>query len=122
MPNLEVAPGGFGVTHGLSEAFQLHIHRRVGRLVRVDEVGPHPDNIDQPLGLQAPGSVDQDLPVVAERAVAAEPGVDLEVNAGGAPQGSGRIGDLGQAPQRRHGQVDVSGDRPREVRTGNMQP
>ena len=122
VPDLEVAPCAFGVTHGLPESFQLAPHRRVRRLVRVDEVGPHADDPDNTLGLQASGSREQDLPVVAERAVAAEPGVDLEVDAGRAPQGAGRIGDLGQGPQRRHGQVDVGGDGGREVRTGNMQP
>jgi len=122
MPDLEVAPCLLGVPHGLPKSLQLGPHHRVRRLVRVDEVGPHPDDPDSALGLEAAGSVQKDRPVLAEGAVAAQAGVDLEVDAGGPSKGPSRVGHLGERPQGRNRQIDVGGDSGGEVRAGDVKP
>ena len=80
---VEAAVAG-GLPGGV-QAGGLEVERRVVRRVGVREVRPDGDDLRGAVGLGLGGGVEQVGPVGGLHAVAGEPGVDLEVQPGGAP-------------------------------------
>ena len=94
-----VRPARAGDGDGLLEDPHLGADRRVGGRVGVGHVAPQPDDARRrPSACARAAAATSAGQSVGRRALAGEPGVDLEVHAGGAAGGAGGGDHLGQAP------------------------
>ena len=121
MADLQVQPRVLGHRYGLAEAVHLLVRLRPVRFVGDRQVGEDADHPQQPLLLVLHGPVDQVLPERRRAAVAAQPGIDLQVHACRPFEPPGRLDHRLQFPTG-HADVDPRLDARGEVRVRGVQP
>ena len=101
---------------------QLRLDRRVRGLVGARQVRPDAGDLQLAGALGGQRRVDQRRPVGGERAAPAQPGVELELDAGSPAGPPGRLADLAQLRHRVRRHLDVGGERGAVPLTGHREP
>ena len=122
VPHFGAHPRRLGVPEGVLKGRQLTVDRGVSRLVRAGEVRPDAGDPKQPVPLGLDRLVHHERPVVRLQAVAAEPGVRLELDPRGPAGPLDGVEDRVQRPLAGDGDVDVGAHQRLEVVAGGVQP